>query len=260
MNRDSVRQIANISGVVGTLIINALSQILPFNNQTSAQIANQFNPNNYFLPANYVFSIWSVIYVGLIAFAVWQALPAQKENPRLRSVGYWFVASCVANCVWLFLFHWNQFALSTVAMVALIASLVVIYRRIRTGSPAISTAERLCLRFPFSVYLGWITVALVANITFVLLDAGWDGFGIAYSTWGVIMIVVAGLIAAAFAYLNRDIVYAAVLLWSFFGINRRFPDVSEIALIAVVVGALIVLVALASTFLNRSNTMTSARA
>lgn len=261
MNKDSVRQVANISGVVGTLIINALSQILPFNGQTSAEIANRFNPNNYFLPANFTFSIWSVIYIGLIAFAVWQALPAQKENPRLRSVGYWFVASCVANCVWLFLFHWDQFALSTVAMVALIASLVVIYRKLRFGNPAVSMAEKICLRAPFSVYLGWITVALVANVTYVLLDAGWDGFGIAYSTWGVIMIVVAGLIAGAFAFINRDVIYAAVLLWSFFGINQRFTNVSDLALVAVVAGVLIVIGAVVSMFLSRSgNQMSSARA
>ncbi len=258
MNRDTVRQIVNISALVGTLIVNALSQILPFNGQTSAEIANRFT-DNYFLPANYVFGIWSVIYIGLIAFTIYQALPSQRENPLFRRIGYWFAWTGVANGVWLLLFHYNQFALSTVAMAALLFALVKIYLAIRAGG-ALKAVETWTTSIPFSIYLGWITVATVANVTYVLIDAGWDGFGIAYETWGAIMIVVAAIIAGAFAYLNRDIAYAAVIIWAFVGIINRFPEVSVIALSAGITAALVGIAALLSTFvLNRGNG-TSARA
>lgn len=246
MNRDMVRQFANIMGVSVVLIINSLSQTLPFNNQTSADIANQYP--NYFLPANYVFGIWGLIYIGLIAFAIFQALPSQRENPRLRSIGYWFVLSCAANCIWLFLFHYNQFALSTVAMAGLLISLIVIHRKLRAGNPAISNGELWCVRIPFSIYLGWITVATVANVAYVFKSGGWDGAGISEQTWGIIMLVVAGGIAGVFAYLNRDIAYAAVIVWSFVGIISRWTNVMPIVAVAAIMSAIVGIAALIAFF------------
>lgn len=244
MNKDVVRQVVNLAAVIVTLAINGLSQALPFNNQTSAEIANRFT-DNYFLPANYVFSIWGVIYIGLIAFGIFQALPAQRENPRLRRVGYWFLIGSVGNSAWLFLFHYELFALSTVAMVALLVSLVITYLRVREGAAMVSTAERLCVRVPFSIYLGWITVATVANFTYVLLDMRWDGFGVAYEIWGIAMIIIAALIAGAFAFINRDVIYAAVIVWSFAGILVRHVDVNAVAaaagVMAVAVGAVAII-------------------
>src|SRR5690606_14819412 len=84
MNRDVIRQIVNVIIVIATLAVNSLSQVLPFNGQTSAEIANRYADRTFFLPANYVFSVWGVIYIGMIAFAIFQALPSQRENPRLR--------------------------------------------------------------------------------------------------------------------------------------------------------------------------------
>jgi MFS family permease len=251
MNRDVIRQFVNIVAVSGTIAWNSITQVLPLNNQTSADIANRFS-DNYFLPANYVFSIWGIIYIGLIAFAVYQALPSQRENPRMRTIGYWFALSSLANCLWLLLFHYNQFALSTVAMIVLLVSLIVIYRRLREGSPQISTAERWAVWIPFSIYLGWITVATVANVTYVLLDARWDGLGLSYQTWGVIMLVVAALIAAAFAFVNRDLAYAAVIVWAYVGIIARFPDLQAIVIVAAIMAALVGLAALISLFMSRS--------
>lgn len=260
MNKDIVRQIINIVGVVGTLLINTLSQTIPFNGQTSAEIANRFT-NNYFLPANYVFSIWSIIYIGLIAFAIFQALPRQKENPRLRAVGYWFFVSCLANCVWLFLFHYEQFWLSTIAMLVLLTSLIIIYRRLREGNPQIGAGERWAVRATFSVYLGWITVATVANFSYAIIttnptDADSLWLGIAYQTWGAIMIAFGGLIAGVFAYLNRDLAYAAVIGWAFIGIIVRFPDVVTIAVAAGVLTAGVAVAALVSYFITNRNTPT----
>ncbi len=206
----------NIAALVVTLIINVLANALPINGQTSADIANRLPI--YFVPANYVFSIWGFIYLFLIGFGIYQALPAQRDNAYLRRIGYWFVVSCAANSAWLFLFHYEQFALSVIAMLVLLASLIVIYTRLEIGKKEVDRATKWLVHVPFSIYLGWITVATVANVSYVLYDAGWDGFGIDGTVWAAIMLIVATGIAIRIIIQRRDIAYTAVLLWAFVGI------------------------------------------
>ena len=118
---DIVRQVLVIAAVVGVIVVNALANILPLNGQTTGAISDRFDV--YFVPAGYVFSIWSLIYLGLIGYAVFQALPRQRTNPRLRAIGYPFVASCLANIAWIFLWHYEHFAWTLVAMVTLLVVL-----------------------------------------------------------------------------------------------------------------------------------------
>ena len=88
------------------------------------------------MPAGYVFSIWGLIYLGLIAFAVYQALPSQRENPRLRSIGGLFALASVANITWIFLWHYEVFPATLVVMLVLLASLIGIYLRLGIGRRA----------------------------------------------------------------------------------------------------------------------------
>jgi len=97
MKRDIVRQAINVLAVVATLVVNGLANALPLNGHLTAEISDLFKV--YFVPAGYVFAIWGLIYVGLIAFAVYQAMPSHRENPRLRRIGYGFALSCLANIV-----------------------------------------------------------------------------------------------------------------------------------------------------------------
>ena len=163
MNRDTLRQIITVIGVVATIVINVLANILPFNGQETGALSDRFPI--YFVPAGYVFSIWGLIYLGLIAFAVYQALPSQRENPRLRSIGGLFALASVANITWIFLWHYEVFPATLVVMLVLLASLIGIYLRLGIGRASVSRAETWLVRVPFSVYLGWITVATVANAT-----------------------------------------------------------------------------------------------
>ena len=106
MNKDVVRQWLNVLAVLATLVVNGLANALPLNGQNTGAISDRFHV--YFVPAGYVFAIWGIIYLGLIGFAIYQVLPAQRENPRLRRSGYSFALSCAANIIWLFLWHYNQ--------------------------------------------------------------------------------------------------------------------------------------------------------
>lgn len=243
-NRDTLRQIAVISGLVATVIFNGLSQLGAFG-LTNDVIANSY-PDLLYFPANAAFSIWGVIYSFLIAYAVYQALPAQKEHLQLRSIGYAFVFSCIMNCGWIVAFAALNFPLSMMFMLGLLASLLFIYIRLEVGVKAVSRADKWLIHVPFSIYLGWITAATVANAAYLLTDAGWDGFGIANETWAVIMLLVTGVIGALVTYTRKDIAYGLVIVWATGWIAARYTG-TEFALttafasgVAVVVAVVIV--------------------
>jgi hypothetical protein len=130
------------------------------NGLNTGQISDRFQV--YFVPAGYVFSIWGLIYIGLIAYGIFQSLPAQRENPRLRATGWWIVLGGLANSAWIFLWHYEQFPLTLLAMFTLLAALIITYLKLGTGQSKVSKTETWAVRVPFSVYLGWISVATVA--------------------------------------------------------------------------------------------------
>ncbi|MCJ7676734.1 MAG: tryptophan-rich sensory protein, partial [Anaerolineales bacterium] len=146
----------------------------------------------FFVPAGCVFSIWGLIYVGLLAFAIFHSLPSQRQNTALRRIGYLPSLSGVANVAWLFFWHYNAFGWTLVAMLLLLASLLAIYLRLDIGrAPAVGSGERWAVRVPFSIYLGWVTVATLANATDVLYLTAWNGWGIAPEAWAVNLLVLA---------------------------------------------------------------------
>ncbi len=216
MSKDTIRQIVNILSVVLALTVNVLASVLPLNGQNTGEISDRFQV--YFVPAGYVFSIWGIIYIGWIAFAVYQALPTHKESPRLRRLGYFFALSGVFNAAWLFCWHYNAFGLSVIVMLLLLGSLIASYLRLDVGRTPVSTAERWCVDIPFSIYLGWVSVATIANITDWLYLVGWDGFGLAPQLWATIMLAVALILGLLMALTRRDVAYLLVFLWAFAGI------------------------------------------
>ena len=227
MSKDSVRQLANVLSVGLALVINILASTLPLNGQNTGEISDRLP--TYFTPAGYIFSIWFLIFVGWIAFAVYQALPAQKENPRLRRLGYVFALSGVFNAAWLFCWHYNQLALSVVVMLVLLGLLIASYLRLDVGKTPARGVEKWSVDVPMSVYLGWISVATVANISGWLYSIQWDGFGISPQVWAVIMIVVASLLGALMTVLRRDSGYVFVLAWAFAGIGVNQADAPLVA-------------------------------
>jgi len=226
--KDIVRQIAVIFSVLGTIVVNTLANTLPINGLNTGEISDRFQV--YFVPAGYVFSIWGLIYIGLIVFAIYQALPAQREHPRLRATGWWIVLGGLANIAWIFLWHYEQFPLTLIAMLALLATLIVTYLGFGVGRARVSISERLAAHLPFSIYLGWITVATVANVTSLLDYLQWAGFGIAPEIWMGIVLVAVLAIASAMNFTRRDIAYTLVILWALVGIGVKHASVSAVAI------------------------------
>lgn len=249
MNKDTGRQLLNVLAVIVTIGINGLANALPLNGQTTGEISDRFQV--YFVPAGYVFSIWGLIYVGLVAFAVYQALPVQGQNPRLRSIGYMFALSCLANIVWLFLWHYEIFPLTLVAMGALLLLLIAIYLRLDVNRIQVPTGERWAVHVPFSIYLGWVTVATIANVTSVLDYLNWSGWGISPEVWTVIMLTAGVAIASAVSLTRGDVAYMLVVMWAFSGIAVKHAATLMVATAAWVTTALVALMLVVGMFVKR---------
>lgn len=220
MKRDTLRQIAVVLTIILTITINILANSLPINGLNTGQISARFQV--FFVPAGYVFSIWGIIYIGLIAYAVYQALPAQKTNPRMQTTGGWVVLGGLANSTWIFLWHFEQFVGTLGAMLILLTTLIAVYLRLGTGLTKVSATETWTVRIPFSVYLGWITVATIANVTDVLDFLNWNAFGIAAQTWFLILLGVVLAISTLMSLKRRDVAYIMVILWALVGIGYKF--------------------------------------
>jgi benzodiazapine receptor len=227
MNKDTLRQLANALSVLLAITVNILATTLPLNGQNTGEISDRFKV--YFVPAGYVFAIWGIIYIGWIAFAIYQFQSAQKESPRLRKLGYLFALSGIFNAAWLFCWHYNIFGLSVLVMLTLLGLLIASYLKLNVGHTSVTTAEKWSVDVPFSVYLGWITVATVANVTDYLYFINWTGFGLAPQVWAVILLVIASVLALAMTITRRDSGYVFVLVWSFAGIAQKQADTALVA-------------------------------
>lgn len=254
MTRDIARQFVVVVSTVAVIVMNILANTLPLNGLNTGEISDRFDV--YFVPAGYVFSIWGLIYIGLIAYTVYQALPSQRENPALRKIGYWYVLSCAANITWLFLWHYEVFNLTLLPMLALLASLIVIYLRLGIGTREVSPAERWSVHATFSLYLGWITVATIANATQLLDYLGWGGWGISEETWLVVMLAATVLITTAVLYTRRDLIYALVIIWAVVGVAVRYPQVPAVMLAAWAAAGLLAVLVLAAVLLPRRSPRT----
>ncbi len=215
--RGLMRPLLVLAAFLATVAMNAAANLLPLNGRTTGEISNQFQV--FITPAGYVFSIWSLIYIGLGAYIVWHFTPAGRRSPRTQGIARLFIVTCIANIVWLELWHYSEYVLTLAAMIALLAALVIIYLRLQS-EPPVSTAERWCVDLPFSLYLGWITVATLVNLS-VVLDIVGRPFGLDAASWALAMIVLATAIGMVMGWQRRDVVYVAVIAWALEGVALK---------------------------------------
>ena len=207
---------ANIVAFIITLIVNGLSNTTLIGGRTTAEVSNSYP--TFITPAGYVFAIWGIIYFLLGGFIVYQALPGQKDSPFQKQISGLFILTCVFNIVWLFFWQNELLPISVAIIFAFLASLIAIYLRLNIGRSNICLKEKLLVHVPFSVYLGWVTIATIANIAVTLVSLGWDGFGLSLQTWAILVLVVALIIDLVVIATRRDIAYSLVFIWALAGI------------------------------------------
>ena len=211
---------ANILSVVLALILNYLAVSLPLNNKTTGELSAMYP--NYFVPAGFTFFIWGIIYLLIIVFMLYQAWKVSVRDNTVTAlvmaIGPWFFFSGLANACWIIAWHYEAVVASVLIMIFLFYCLVKIY--LAASERPVSLADKLCVRLPFSVYLGWISVALIANVTAVCISAGWDGDQSGHF-WAIAMIVVATLLGIVMVYHRQDVFYTLVIAWALFGIYSK---------------------------------------
>jgi benzodiazapine receptor len=238
---------SNILAFILTVLVNSLAgSTTLLGGKDTAQISDA-NPT-LITPAGYVFSIWGVIYILLAIFVIFQALPSEKDKDYKKSIGWLFVLSGILNIAWLFLWQYEYLTLSVPLMFLLLATLISIYLRLDIGKATVGLREKLAVHVPFSTYLGWITIASIANVAVTLVSVSWNGFGINPETWATLIIIVALAITILVLATRKDIAYALVIVWALVGIAAGQSGNQNIVTLTQA-SAIVVLIALAATLL-----------
>lgn len=219
-NKSGPYILLNLLSLITVLVMNYLANALPIAGRRTGEMSDLFP--NLFTPVGFTFSIWGVIYLLLLGFAIYQIRFFGKPAPDfLQKTGWLFGFSCLANVGWLLAFHHLQIGLSMLIMLVLLGSLMAIYLRLDIGKAAALPAERWLVHLPFSVYLGWISVATIANAAILLTHLGWDGEPGGQPFWTLLTLAAAVGLGLAAIFKRRDFAYSLVMVWALFGIYSK---------------------------------------
>ncbi|MGD0805348.1 MAG: tryptophan-rich sensory protein [Candidatus Bathyarchaeia archaeon] len=228
----------NILAYIVVVIVNSLAGAIGINGHLTGEISDKYA--TLIAPAGYVFGIWGVIYLLLLGFVAYQYSSKRREAPFQDKVGYLFILSCVINICWLLLWHYEMISASVVLMLGLLLALITIYTRLGIGVEKVQRNEMLFVQLPFSVYLGWITVATIANVAAALVSLGQADLFLGAVNWTILVIVVAILITGIVLWTRRDIAYSVVLIWALIGIYVKQSNLTPLIAYAAIIGAAII--------------------
>lgn len=236
------RFLLNLIAFIVVVTVNGLANALPLNGQTTGEISNRLNV--LFTPAGYVFSIWGLIYLLLGIWVIRQFPKSRRDLPIYQETSGLFVLSSTLNSLWIFLWHYEFFGLSVIVMLLLLLTLIRLYTKAKAADASFFDL------LPFSVYLGWISVATIANISYYLTYIDWDGFGLSDSIWTFILLLIATILALTFLKKENDWVYPLVFVWAFIGIGvkNQNADVPLVVFSSYVLAALIFIVTILYAF------------
>ena len=222
----------NLVFFVVMIVMNYLANALPINNKTTGALSDALP--NLFVPTGLTFSIWGIIYLLLAAFCVIQFKSANHEV--VEKTGWLFAASCLLNALWIVAWHYQKLPLSLLIMAGMLISLIYINLLIRELPFGIIKAA-------FGIYLGWICIAAIANVTALLVNAGWNGFNISQETWTIIMILAGALIVGLTVYRLKNPFIGLSVIWAFIGIAiKRQDDYRSILIASIIAMSLVALI------------------
>lgn len=231
-----------------TVLVNLTVDLIPLGGITTAKVSDIYF--TFFTPAGITFAIWGVIYAGLTAYAIYFLRFKSESAEKLEKTFWWYVFASLANVIWLICWHYQQVGLSTVFMGALLVSLIMIYLEVNKPT---KLPQRFAwmVRVPVSIYLGWISVATIANIASALVQVSWLGFGLSAETWSAILIGVATGLGLAMTKFRKDFFFVGVLVWALIGIGANFYTSSPMVFGAVIVALFALLAQVTFTAIGR---------
>ena len=209
--KNYVRQIAVLVLAIGQIVAGATV------GERIAEVSDTYP--NYVVPAGYAFTIWGLIFLLALAFAVYQLLPAQRENFLQRRIGWWAASAFLANSVWMTVFPRGFLTLSVAVIFWILLSLVAVIIEIYRNNEPPNLLKTISVETTFSIFLGWITVAAVVNVTLVLVAREWNGAPLNRLIWGVLMLLVTGVLATTLTVLLRgNAAFALTVVWALIGV------------------------------------------
>jgi hypothetical protein len=221
--------IATLAAVFGAIAANYWFNLFPPQGAKISDLANGVYSDTLFIPANYAFAIWGLIYCGLIGFGIYQLrLPERRYGSVLESRP-WLILACLLQTLWVYTFVQQQLLASTLLMVGLLGAIVRCYQLAEVGIRTMAGRDRLFLQHPWSLYLAWISVATIVNVSITLKEYGWDGFGLPQSLWTIVMMIVAAILGVVMLRQRRDWLYVVVVAWALLALTVRYIGIFAIA-------------------------------
>ncbi|QOH60401.1 tryptophan-rich sensory protein [Paenibacillus polymyxa] len=230
----------NIIAFIAVVLVNILASTLPIGGRSTAAVSNMYP--TLITPAGYAFSIWSVIYVLLACFAVYQATSTGQAKTSVQSIGIFFILSCLFNIIWIFLWQYVYVELCVIVIILYLLSLFVVYTRTRTPQP--TRGEMWFVKLPFSLNLGWVSVATLINIAVALEKNEWSGWGLSDTIWAIIILFIGTVLAILVSFPSRDSIYPLVFVWAYVAIAIEHPHNENVRLAAWILSAIILVYAL----------------
>ncbi len=202
-----------------TLVVNYLANALPINGIDTGMISNKYY--NEFAPAGITFSIWGIIYSLIIGLIVWQFVNVNEaKNKAIQQFSPYFIANCLFNATWLFSWHYELFLLSVGLMLGILYTLVQL-NRIESKEIATDLPQKWLLQSAFGIYLGWICIATIANITTFLVSIEFNKLGLTDTFWTGAVIGVGSITAAMLVVRYKNIYIGLAVIWALVGIVIR---------------------------------------
>ena len=250
-----VFQMANVVAVIAALVLNTLANALPLNGVTTGRVSDSYP--NLFTPPGFVFSIWGVIYALAIVFMIYQVRPSQRSEAYLSQIGFLYLIGAVANTSWLFIFHYSYgvsqlFLVSLVPMAVLLLCLLSIYQRLGIGKREVPRNQKLAVQLPISVYVGWISLAIIANIASALNVIVPGIPDVTQALWTGLVIVVALVISVLMISIRRDFAFGLVVIWASIGIAANRIAIPVIFVTSVATAVILAILILVGPFLKKT--------
>ncbi|MDQ3180902.1 MAG: tryptophan-rich sensory protein [Acidobacteriota bacterium] len=246
-NNQRSKQLLVIIATVGVILINYFAAVGYINGVTPDVISDKYP--TFITPAGYAFAIWSLIYLGLIAFSIYQVLPSNTDNPRFKNIRTLYIANCAANCFWIYLWHYDSILAALAVMFFLLATLVLINVNLRKSA---SMAETWLAQIPFSLYFGWVTVATILNFSISLVFLGMKTSESNSIILSSILIVAATVLGILIRFKLAIFVYPLAIAWALTAIAVKQSGKTVIVVCAAF-GVIALLISALTAFLQLNN-------
>lgn len=247
-------QVLNILTLLLTLAVNYFLNSGTYIATSMKSISSKYD--NLLTPAGYAFSIWGLIYIALIGFAIYQARSLFSKNIEddfVSKIGIWFIVANIANACWVTAFTHDQIGLSLIIMIILFIALLKIVLNLnmeRWDAPFITI---LAIWWPFSLYFGWINVALIANVAIYLVSIGYTGSPLGPEAWAIVVLLIALVVFVTMVWTRNMREYATAGVWGIIAIAVKNWEVNSlVAYVAIIVSVVVLINTMAHGYKNRA--------